>query len=220
MSTATAFRHHRPFPFCPESGSFPASFDYVDVSLSDAMALWWNLEAVEFVTAGSKGGATINFTNTIGPTQSLGFTPTTLVKGGSYYGSGTAPALAPRLRVCQGASILSITFFDTATPRTIFTFLSSIKDSGNPALPIRIYYLFSILSENPNPPLGKESIVVSNPARVSSYVGTPASSGTLIFGAASLSWVGGGYQVNPAGTINTWTGEPATASLTTGFFTY
>lgn len=55
MSTAAAFRHHRPFPFCPPDFDIDAlaaaDYDHTqlfirDLTLADAMALYWNTETV------------------------------------------------------------------------------------------------------------------------------------------------------------------------------
>ena len=54
MSTTQHFKYHQAFPFCAGTGFFPTGFTADNLSLSDAMALTWNIET-----------CTISFTGTV-----------------------------------------------------------------------------------------------------------------------------------------------------------
>jgi hypothetical protein len=73
MSTATAFRYIRPFPFCPGASSPGANFDYVGgLSLADAMSWFWNTEDLSFTTSGTVNGVSIGGTFGLNPLTHTG----------------------------------------------------------------------------------------------------------------------------------------------------
>jgi hypothetical protein len=53
MSETTRFLHPRAFTFCESEAPVPpdAFMDYVSLTLTEAMAIWWNLEEVSFNTS-------------------------------------------------------------------------------------------------------------------------------------------------------------------------
>lgn len=58
VSTATAFKYHRPFPVCLEADTFwPSTYTWCrDLSLSQAMGFFWNTENFVLTTAASASG--------------------------------------------------------------------------------------------------------------------------------------------------------------------
>jgi hypothetical protein len=126
MSTATNFKYYRPLPFCPTSdsgfvaGGLGALF-LRDVDLADVMALFWNLETLEFTITASvtdTGGTTnwaetfgvwpLAYSGTLAPSSSgsaLSTLKSSLVDtyNGSWAGRPTT-ATQPRDRVCRGFS--------------------------------------------------------------------------------------------------------------------
>lgn len=222
MSTATAFKYYRPFPFCPEEISLTGEFDYVDVSLATAMSLYWNLEDLSFSTTGTRGPASINWTTTLGATESLPFTPSAInSKLGAYYdGSGT-PADAPRDRVCEtDNNALSCEFaesFIDGLGRTVDSqVLVQFFIYKTPGLDtIRILYKIFIFKQVFDG-VNADAVIVANPNSVSAYGPGYASSGMITILGISLNWVGGGVD----NITSTWGSETATLSATSSAFTY
>ena len=125
MSTATAFRHHRPFPFCPAAPSRAVyRFDTItNLTLADVMSFYWNLESVAFTFAAT-GDATFGSTHFysaatgtvgIGPPQRTGNFVNldywayngaiARAASGTNFSDLPSTTTAPRDRVC-GNSIL------------------------------------------------------------------------------------------------------------------
>ena len=113
MSTAAAFRFPRLFPFCPAnpSGSYVGS-----LTLSQAMAFWWNLEYAEIFTTGTALTIVDTSSNvhSVGASGSVGLVPPQptddwssatayLSAGGSAQSAPStfgSAARAPRNRMC------------------------------------------------------------------------------------------------------------------------
>lgn len=208
MSTATAFKYHRPFPVCFSSSSPGAAYDYVDVTLTEAMAIWWNLEAMSVTTAGTSLDGDIGWTSTFGPTESLAFTPSGSVNRDGPYYDGTTPARQPNSRVCySSAQALLILAYSASGKSWSMDFRLRL----NPSLSgYRIYY--RILIRSTGPTLGGV-VQIENPA-LSSASGTPPSSGTFLVLGVSFNWQGGGVTLS-AYNLNT-----ASISVTGSAFTY
>lgn len=211
MSTATAFKYYRPFPFCPVEFT---PDNYVDVTLAEAMALYWNLENLEFVTTGTRGPASINWTTTFGAVESLPFTPDTETLSGSYY-DGTAPASEPRSRVCYNDIDLFLERTATASPIGDGTKLLELslrfgKTPSAETIRIRYYFRFrhAFTDDDSN------DIIVTSP--VTGISGTPPSSGTISILGIPMDWQGGGLTDSGA----TWSTETATLAVTSSAFTY
>lgn len=211
MSTATAFKYHRPFPFClPVSGT-PFYGDYVDATLADAMALFWNLENISFATTGTKSTASINWTNTLGATPSFSspFTGTGAASG-SYYDATSTPAQAPRNRVCNAMPI-PLAYYEPYTNGSTSSIIDIgfyFRGSGNPSLPVRIDYKLDFETN-----IGTAFIGVYSPA-VISLTGTPPSSGSVNVLGIAFPWIGGGAAAGA------WATETVTISCTSSAFTY
>ena len=88
MSTATAFKYYRAFPFCP-SPQFPQPGTVSNLSLSDVMAFYWNLETFELTFAGT----ITRGVNVFGIGQSItAFPPAgTFMDQGLFLGGGMFP---------------------------------------------------------------------------------------------------------------------------------
>lgn len=103
MSVATAFKYHRPFPFCPAvfdidsldySTIGPRQFFIRDLTLADAMKLYWSLESIDFEFNASGVGFYV-------PTYPAPGTGTASI---SYTKALNALAYDPRERVCDDFS--------------------------------------------------------------------------------------------------------------------
>lgn len=216
MSTATAFKYHRPFPFCPASGSPDVTFDYMDVSLAEAMALFWNLENLSFETSCSRGAANINWTTTYGATESLPFVPSSRQFQGEYYSntSPTTPARAPRNRVCTAFSPQDDYLFNCAANRGTSQRLSLqivLRESPTTGQ-VRIYYKFSFSAQTSS----TNAVIIANPSFGLPSNGSLPSSGSFDILGIPLQWWGGGYDPS----LDAWTSETATISCTSSAFTY
>ena len=210
MSTATAFRHHRPFPFCPTSGTiYP---DHVDVTLAAAMAFYWNLEGISFTSTGAKGVVDVNWTVTLGATPDFSASPFagTGTGSGAYYVTG--PAASPPInRACSSSHALLYLETATSGAKTYsLTFVFLITASGNPALPVRIQYSLIMGAYE-----GADSMIICGPNYGSVFIGTIPSSGTISILGIPFGWIGGGYDG-----MDTWTGETVTLSCASSAFTY
>lgn len=223
MSVATRFKYYRPFPVCPSASV--SGFDYVDITLAQAMALWWNLEEIEVVTTGSKTDSffntvSINWTTKFGPVESLPFTPTASTRAGSYY-NGANPARAPNTRVCYDQSIVLDSLFRVFTPGTsetkkiLFRLLLDYVSENV----YRLFYQFEFSNIKTEHQI---MIAVTNPEGLvtdsawAGYSGTPASTGTVSVLGISLNWVGGGADT----LTKSLTAETASMSVTSAAFTY
>ena len=113
MSVAANFNYYRPFPFCVEefdidsidlSTVVPSVFFIRDLTLADAMALFWNTESFSFQFSASG----------VGFYDSTYAAPGTGVGATSYTAVFGSPVIPPSERVCE-SSIFSgtwNTFFD------------------------------------------------------------------------------------------------------------
>lgn len=228
MSTATDFQFRDGWfpPHRLRTSSLGGLYDYVDVSIQDAYNLFWLLESLEVTTAGSKGAADINWTTSFGPTQSLPFTPTETIKGGAYYNNSNSAACPPNQRASVianangviGCNSIYVLFQDgrigiggTGYQETIL--VSLVFDSTNDSSTIRLYYRIAFDARDEFP---YEGITVQNPNSVSTYIGSPASSGTFSILGVPFNWVGGGFVL----ATQTWTSETATISVTSSAFTF
>ena len=238
MSTATRFKYYRPFPFCPSSGTPGTTFDYLEVSLADAMSFWWNLESLEFVSTGSQTdglGASLSlaWTLTNGPTESLPFAASRgYANGGSYYYSGS-PATSPISKVCFSTainnerplsfSLLGGSAFPGVQNNIILEFrIKSSAIDGN----VRLYYRVLFECRNnvgigtPSP--GSGGLIAINPATVplSGISGTVPTTGTFDILGLSFDWSGGYYEAN-ASRVYTWISSSGLdLSATSSAFTY
>ena len=208
MSTATAFKYYRPFPVCFLSSSPGSAYDYVDVTLEEAMAIWWNLEAVSVTTSGTSLDGDIGWTSTFGPTESLAFTPSGSVNRDGPYYNGTTPARQPNTKVCyNSAQALLILSYQTSLNSWSMDFRLRL----NPSLSgYRIYY--RILIRSTGPTLGGV-VQIENPA-LGSAGGTAPSSGTFSLLGVSFNWRGGGV------TGSTYNSDTASISVSSSAFTY
>lgn len=232
MSIATRFKYYRPFPFCLASGSPGAFFDFVDVPLADAMALWWNLEELSFDTDGSyltRNGDTVDIDwDTVLNPESLPFiTTSTNSYGGSYY-NGTTPAQSPVARVCSSDSrpiqfqFLRRTF--TATREFVKIITLDIRLRAAPsASDVRVYYQFGFSSASyvfPHPPgLPFRVGGIVSVANTANSFGSPPASGTISLLGLSLGWIGGATDSD--GTTFGWDGDAGVdISASSSAFTY
>lgn len=117
MSTAARFVFPQSFPFCPADISGSVSAPYVDnLSLSDAMAFFWNFETFGFDTSGSntRNGTTLDATMDfdLSPIGSTVFDEARMAASCAWYGSsfgftsfGSFPDIRdPIARVCQSGA--------------------------------------------------------------------------------------------------------------------
>jgi len=193
--------------------------DSVDVPLADAMALFWNLESLEFTTTGTKAGVNINWTATLGPTESLPFTPNnTDISAGSYYRAGY-PATEPYKRVCAtlslGQSVYRLANRVSGGVSSWFVLIIYTGKSTTAGY-IKIAYTFTFFQGTVP---STDQIIIRNPNSQTLYgtiSGTPPSSGTFYILGIPFNWEGGG--VNDAGP--SWRTETATLSCTSSAFTY
>lgn len=222
MSTATAFKHHRPFPFCKSQASGPggAGYDYVDfpVSGSDeglaaAMQFFWNIENITITPSGSGvlGGLPSSFTTSVlWPSPSLtdltfysasGFIVNESLSGGVIV---TNRDNAPISRVCtQYGTNLSVTYQNTVRERYLF-FIRIVYHAATSRW--RLYYNFSIQ-------LTQIALaVIVNPSNTGFSNGTVVNTGTFTLAGLTLSWEA------RKGPINTFVGSGLTVSET--YWTY
>jgi hypothetical protein len=213
MSETTKFKFYRPFPFCPVSTSPGANFSFVDLTLAQAMPIWWNLEEFELVTTGTRGSLTIDATNALGPTESLSFTPTVINRSGSYY-TGSTPARQPNTKVClSNGSVIGLNSnTSSGGVVTILDVSIQVRASGNPSLPVRLFYAFRF-----NQNTTTEGVNILSPS-AAAFTGTPPSSGTVSLLGVTLDWIGGGYTIS--GAVRTWASETATAVINSSAFSY
>lgn len=210
VSTATAFKHHRPFPFFPSLPSGTYTFDIVDnLTLAEVMAFYWNLESASFtfaatgdvLSSGTHYYTAATGTVGIGPPQGTG----NFANLDEWYysgaiaraASGTALAdlpsttTAPRDRVCAGSLIFSAdhayTAGDPGTVRFPHTFKMEywVKRSGTYSNRYAIEYRFIVAAGNYYSGTLYPRIAWVNP----SY--TSAASATLLYIDAGFFTLGG-----------------------------
>lgn len=225
MSVATPFLHLGSFPFCVGdiSGTIPATFDSIDnLTLADVMGFFWNLETLEFVTAGSASNG--NTTDCTGVASIHPVTDNTpFDEGGAsgcWYGevtSGTAwasfPAFRqPRERVCYASSSQNIASLSGSYITGAFEATWSVSfrvgldpvNSGKYVL----YYEFSFDFEDVGD--GGPLIAFRNPANNS---GAVLVSGTITVGGFTMNW-----EATDFGTSSSNTGLDLSA--TSSYYTY
>jgi hypothetical protein len=231
MSTATAFRYPRSFPFCVAdiSGSISSQFEYVDnLSLADVMGFFWNLETLEFVTSGSATGP--NTTNCAGLFSINPVTSNTPCVEGRAYGywygevtSNTAWSSFPAFRqpvgrVCYGYSDPAVQLMSYLEgfyfAAGVFEAYAGVSfrvglDPVNAGKYV-LYYAFSFEFEDLTVEDGGPYIVFSNP---SGNAGAVLASGTISVGGFTMGW-----EATDFGTASSHTGLGLSAS--SSYFTY
>ncbi len=172
MSVATAFKHHRAFPFCPPLPTGTFTFDIVDnLTLAEVMAFYWKLEGAAFTFAATGdvfNGSTHTYsaatgTVGIGPPQRTGNFAN--LDSWHYAGAIARPAAgtafsdlpatttAPRDRVCAGSLILDAAHSYTGDASAVgfphtFRMEFWVKRSGTFANRYAIEYRFLIAAGN------------------------------------------------------------------------
>lgn len=229
MSVALSFKHPRAFPFClPDYSTTIPYADYVDTTLELAMGFWWNLENFEIVVTGDGYFyiTSLDMTLTFGSTASLPFGPDTGWPLGSYYG-GTIPAKEPYKRVCISDDStknypLSIYGSEYIGPvgiedYRVYEMAFALGSSGDPALPVRIYYSYNFRCGNTQ---NSATTGVFSPEFWTgiSPTGSPSTSGTMTIAGIDFPWVGGEMDFSIPEWINTRTAS--IDSCTTSLFTY
>lgn len=220
MSTATAFKYIRAFPFCVGDES-ARGFPYIDnLTLAQVMQFGWNLETFTITTSGgaTKGAATVSASGTItsNPVGSTLFDrgggsgmwlPSTA--NNTAWGSWAGPK-EPRDRVCHTATDDLIGFFQgnhSSAPSTNFFSVgfyvgTDLVNAGK----YRIYYELNITVTATS---GLDSVQVyfldNNGGG-----GTAWHSGTFTIGALSFPWYSyytTGATPSGAGTLSASSGD-------------
>ena len=226
VSTATAFKYHRPFPFCVTdiSGSEPAGVSYVgNLTLTQVMAFGWNLKTLTISTSGSASRTTFtsdaNSSFTLNPVAGTLFTEgyaggmmVEPMAGHTAFASWPAPR-TPRERVCynvaDGSGMLYIslrippTTFDEATGFITFILGTDPSNAGK----YRIYYNFDFRFVSD--PLAYAQMMFNNISLPSFY--TAITSGTITISGISFNWFSAYYGTSYTG---------GTMSATSSDFTY
>lgn len=223
MSVATSFRYHRPFPFCPvEFDPAPTTSDVFvirDLTLEDAMKLYWSLESIDIAFAISGARFSVAF---------IGDTDATV--SASFSKSLTNEVFTPRERVCEREAIFGeINETDGVTV---------VPDDDPPFSPVSYdlgfgYYFGYSLSEHvvvrqtngkyafgfqldnrsSQKMLGLSGGGDEDVAGLMNYIDVPVLSGTLrVYGAA--------YEDFPIWAYYADTGTLDSASVTPHFHTY
>jgi len=190
MSTATRFKHIRPFTFCLAIDSLDPYYDFADIPLEDAMAIWWNLEVMELHTTGTGGPIGLNYDIIFGPSESFpgGASGS---NAGSYY-TGAVPAAAPSARVCWNSRLAFVNLWNhipIAGQRTeLEVAIIMTKHPSDDSL-VRVGYYFNIFNRNSG-----NSVVICSPAVATyqGFTGSPAISGAVSVLGLTLNYVGGG----------------------------
>jgi len=163
MSLTTAFKFAEPFPFCVSdiSGS-PGSADYIsNLTLTQVMDFYWNVESVtiDTVGTGTNGAASINATqaSVMSPPSSTYFTQGSIDNGGWFPTFNTdelfvdwPPINEPYERVCYGTQASGIDGYVVRWTMNLGDGFNSLnisfilsQDPSNPGN-YRLYYLFII----------------------------------------------------------------------------
>lgn len=226
MSTAIAFKYHRPFPFCESDATDPgATYDYIpltstgwDLGLSEAMRIWWLLETIEFTPTGSFGTSLVpavfshSFRYPNPDNTDLLYYEITSCSLCKSTTDTSQVANSPSDRVCiSGNTNPVIAKLDYSK----VVLLSTTQENSDVNLVIscisgewRLYYKF--LFEVTLLPLGEQGIIC-NPENDGG--GTNVSSGTFSLFGYSLNWVA--QNLGPDSGVS-----GLGLSATSGFFTF
>jgi hypothetical protein len=218
MSVATSFRFHKPFPFCPEEFDIdalnPADYSLTagfirDLTLADAMALYWNLESVrvQFSASAQFSGGTVDV--------SVVFDEEFL----------SSPVYAPRERVCDIG--ISPYYLGQGTE----TNGETVTDSGGPiTMDYSVFFFNGMFSSGSLPSTavsvqtdGKYTLwctILTTSGNI--YLGSAGTAGGLIdIGGSTISVLSGSITLRAYANLAYSGGGTVTAlDFTPGFYTY
>lgn len=217
MSTATAFKYYRVFPFCL-TDEVPAGYDYVGgLTLTQIMKVWWSLETLSVSVTGNYTNPTFLDEANINMDLVFPNVDATVLEESSL---GAIVVNQPNTRVCIGSPYAVSAKIDPSEigfadqPFQFQVYL--IVDPDDPDF-YAIAYQLSVYSESQDVP-STAATAILNPTAMSAYTGTPEFSGDIDFDGIALPWVGG--AIDPSAGAWVSGGTDFDIEMTPAFFTY
>jgi len=206
MSVADNFKFYGAFPVCLDDVA-DSAFDYFGgLTLAEVMSIWWLIENVTFESSGyleeDQGGTLFGVDINKARDVPAGETPFSVQLNSFLLESDPSTPVEPYRRVCiETKTAVNFTYgpeddgYGNTNFRTDFSAYVGIDPDD--ASKYALFYSFDIRSScSGGSPVPGARLMNPAGAAVLGYSGTPEFSGTAVFGAATMDWVGGGTHVD------------------------